>query len=365
MSFLFLFFLIFSFSCGDASPQREATEPKTVPSTTISSQPSSLSWEDSLKEIFREPYEKKEDGSLLFLKLQNQKPFTAENFDRFVVELGVRLADAQTPFKIVILEAEGHEQSIFKARFYLADVLAHKKGEISQPELLRRFQVIVVETIESLKTRVKAARKEGRNQSAQEALTKWTELEPHSVLAWSLLGNVTRDQKKYFEAILAYKKVLEIEPNSPFALQNLAVCAEKIGAFDDSVAWYKKGLEGDPQNILLMQQLADVYRKSGDFNAAMVWIGKARSLKDSADLWMVEGNINRNSKKYPKAREAYLKAQKMNPADTRILFNLLLIDLDTKNFAEAKRKHADLKLKAPRLAEELGGVYVFEESENE
>lgn len=324
--------------------------------------PHPLTWEDSFKEIFREPYEKKEDGSLLTLKLQNREPFAVQNFDSFVIELGVRLAEAKAPFKAVFLEATGSEQSIFKARFYLSDVLEYKKGEISQPELLRRFQVEVVETVESLKTKVKAARKEGQNQSAEEALVKWTALEPHSILAWSLLGNVTRDEKKYFDAISAYKKVVEMEPNSPFALRNLAVANERIGAFDDSIEFYKKALEGDPQNALLMQQLADVYRKDGDHNGALAWIGKARAIKDSADLWIVEGNVQRDMKKPAKAREAYLKAQKMNPADNRILFNLLLVDLDTKNFAEAKKKYAELKTKAPALAAELGGVYVFEES---
>lgn len=362
MPFLLPILLIFFFSCGDQSARREPKEPETeVLSESVSPKSPKLSWEDAFKEMFREPYEKKEDGSLLTLKLQNKEPFVPESFDTFLVELGGRLADAETPFKVVILEAAGAEQSIFTARFYLSDLLEFKKGEISQPELLRRLQVEVVETAESLKARVKTARQEGRNQDAEAALLKWTQIEPHSILAWSLLGNVTRDGKKYFDAITAYKKVLEMEPDSPFALKNLAVCAEKIGAFDDSIAFYKKALEGDAQNVLLMQQLADVYRKDGDANAALVWIGKARAIKDSADLWMVEGNVNRGAKKYAKAREAYLKAQKMNPADYRVLFNLLLIDLDTKNFAEAKKKFAELKLKDPRLAEELGGVYVFQE----
>ncbi|MBI4411008.1 MAG: tetratricopeptide repeat protein [Deltaproteobacteria bacterium] len=367
MFFLFFFLLIFNLSCSGDSARQSAPDPEATiapaqEKESRSSREKPLAWEDSFKEMFREPYEKKEDGSFLSLKLQNKEPFAAQGFDSFVIELGVRLAEAKAPFTAVFLEAVGNEQSIFKARFYLSDVLEYKKGEISQPELLRRFEVEVVETVDSLKAKIKEARKEGLNEDAREALVKWTGLEPYSIPAWSLLGNVTRDLKKYFEAISAYKKVLEMEPNSPFALRNLAVCAEKIGTFDDSIKWYKQALEGDAQNVLLMQQLADVYRKNGDANAAMVWIGRARAIKDSADLWMVEGNINRHVKKYAKAREAYLKAQKMNPADTRILFNLLLIDLDTKNFTEAKKKYADLKLKDPRLAEELGGVYVFQES---
>ena len=92
---------------------------------------------------------------------------------------------------------------------------------------------------------------------------------------------------------------------------------------------------------------------------SMVWLGRAKGKRETSDHYLIEGNINRQAKKYKEAKAAYLKGQKLSPNDHRILFNLLLIDLDKKKYKDAKKKYAELKKKEPVLAEELSGVYLF------
>lgn len=327
-------------------------------------------WEIVLREVIYNPssglgvgpYNKEIEGSLLSLKIDNTQPFNNLSFETFLTELATRLLEAKAPFRLLVLQALGSGHTILKANISFLDVASFAKGEISQPELARRFQIEALETVESLKEKALSARKEQKNDIAMEALKQWVEREPQSVLALSLLGNVYRDEKKYWEAITIYKQLALVQP-SMFVFHNLGFTYERVGAYDDAILSYQKALEFDLQNILLMQQLADLLRKNGDVNGALVWLNKAKGVSESADLWLIEGNVYRDAKDYKKAREAYVSAKKLNPDDPRITFNLLLVDLDTRQFSEAKKKYAELKSKAPLLAKLLEGVYLFEERE--
>lgn len=327
-------------------------------------------WELVLREVIYNPslglgvgpFEKKEEDSILFIKVDNNEPFNNLSFETFLMELAARLLEAKAPFRLLVLQVVGSAQTIFKAKISFVDVARFAKGEISRPELARRFQIEAVETIESLKEKALSARKEQKNNLAMEALKQWVEREPQSVLALSLLGNVYRDEKKYWEAIAVYKQLALVLP-SLFVYHNLGFAYERVGAFDDAIFSYQKALEFDLQNSLLMQQLADVLRKNGDINGALVWLNKSLGIKESADLRLIEGNIYRDAKNYKKAREAYISAKKLNPDDWRITFNLLLVDLDTRQFSEAKKKYAEFKNKAPELARLLEGVFLFQERE--
>lgn len=315
-------------------------------------------WQSILHEVNYGPYDQQLINGELILSIKNREPFNEISFSNFVTELGGRLAPTHPPFEKVVLSAGGGNQSRFVAVIFLRDVRSYLKKEISQPELVRRFGIKTEETIQSLKEKSISARKEGRLPDAIENLKKWIDKEPRSVLALSLLGNVYRDSKRYWDAIGVYQKLLATNPNNPlFVHHNLGFCFEKTGAFSDAVASYKKALEMEPQNILLMQQLAEVLRKEGKPVEALEWVAKARSLKDSSDLWLIEGNIRRDEKKYKLAREAYLKSQTVNPHDGKALFNLIAVDLETRQLSEAKKKYEELKKKSAALAGQLEKIF--------
>lgn len=366
MRFLLIILFLFSISC-DATEYKIVDKAKVSSRISEESRPSSTTkissqaWQGVLSKFIKDPFEKVEEGSILTLTIKNTKPYDVSSFDSFLIKLGVRLYEFNAPFSDVSVKAAGSDETYLKAKIHLSDVAAHTRGEISQPELLRRCKVEIIETIESLTKKVRKARKEGLNKDAKESLEKWVEMEPQSIIALSLLGNVNRDEKKYWDAIAVYKKIAELEPQSMFAWHNLAYSYDRVGAFDDSIEAYKKVLLIKPKDYLLMQQLTVVYRKDGNLDNALSLVKEIKKIKETAELLLVEGNIHRDAKRYKSAKKAYEKAKKLNPADQRALFNLLLIDIDTKQYSLAKKKYAELKKKDPSLAGELAGIYLFQD----
>lgn len=328
-------------------------------------------WEKMLSEFIRDPYGTVVEGDLVKVELQNNIPFNEVAFDSFLVELAGRIASISFPFKTILVKAKGEEKTYFHATLYLSDVNLLMENKISQPEFLRRSEIEMIETLESLQNKTKIARQKGEHSYAIEVLKKWLKLEPNSELALSLFGNAYRDEGQYWEAIAVYKKLLTLNPGplsgsretTIFVFHNLGYVYEKVGAFDDSINAYLKAIEMDAQNPQLMQQVAQVYQKNGERTLALEWVSKAKKLTNgkNADLWIIEGNIHRDTKNYSKAREAYVKAQTLAPQDHQILFNLILIDLDTEQYTEAKKKYETLKEQAPELTNSLKGVYLFEE----
>lgn len=354
-----LFALCFTVSCGESQPKPNSKKIEAPVSKTAEPR-KPKSWQEVIPEIISDPVDTEADGSIVKVKIKNAAPWKPDRFELLAIELGKKLYNAQSPFSVVAVQAFGDDQSQLKATVYSVDLVAHLKREISQAELLRRMQLETVETPASVKGKVKAARNEGRLEDALPLLEKWIQLEPDSIAALSLFGNVQRDLKKYWEAIPVYKKIAEAEPASPFAFHNLGFAYDKVGSFEDSLMFYRKALALKPDSTIQLQ-MAEVSRKNGDLNGALNLIARIKSEQTSSDALLIEGNIQRDLKKYAPARQAYIEAQKLNPADLKILFNLIALDLETKKLEDARQNFLELKSKDPLLAGEFNGISAFQE----
>ncbi|MBX7148072.1 tetratricopeptide repeat protein [bacterium] len=357
MRFLLLLSFIILTACSSSKPEESLSPASQTEPPASPSKPKTVSLEEVLRQNIAEPFLQQQDGNLLTIRIANTEPETQEGIKSLCLKLAEVFYKGGLSVKVVALEMKGDEGAQLKAHFYMNDAADFFNNKISEPEFLRRLSLDVAETVDSLKKKGLEARGSGNLAEAEAIFKKWVEAEPNSIVALSFLGNVLRDQKKYTEALDVYKKILEIDAKSLFALHNTAFCYEKMGAFDEAVTPYRQALEMDSKNPILMQQLAQVYSKNGDFNGAMAWLGRAREIKDTADLWLIQGNVLRDFKKYTEAREAYLKAQKLNPADARIVFNLILLDLDTKQYAAARKKYESFATVDPVLAQELTRIF--------
>lgn len=343
------------------------------PVLPIQNQQLASSWQTVVEGVG--PYESSIEGTILRLKINNTIPFTELTLSPFLVDLVSRLVEVKgglpkAPFQQVEVQAVGNDGGKLEAKIAMADGVAYKKGEISQPELVRRLNVQLIDTLDSLKKKVRNAREQGNLEEAETALEKWVGMESSSNLALSLLGNVYRDEKKYWKAVSTYQKILLMDIRSRFALMNLGYCYDRLGALDDAVRMYQRTLEVDPNNVGVVVQLAEALRKNGNGVEAETWIQKGflphggAAYSESvglANLSLVEGNIDRDAKKYKEALEAYDKARKLNPADSKSLFNSILVKLDQKQFSDARKRYAELQSVDAVLAKQLSGVTALKE----
>lgn len=77
-------------------------------------------------------------------------------------------------------------------------------------------------------------------------------------------GLMRQQDKRFSEAITAYRRSLKIDPKQPEALNNIGFCYKSIKQFDAAVDYYKQALRLNPQ-------LADAHEYLGE---AYIGLGK-------------------------------------------------------------------------------------------
>lgn len=304
------------------------------------------------------------DGGLLTVVIKGDEPLSQEEMQSMMLGLSKDLPRAKEPLKVFRIDAPSSRGGRWNGHVYRVDMDLYAKGELSEPEMLRRMELTFIETLESLEQKTFAQRNNLKNEEALESVKKWIDMEPTSLVALSLQGNILRDLKLYWEAISVYEKLQKLGYDPLFVDHNLAYVYEKLGAYDDAIKYYKKAIALDENNFTLMKQLAQVYGKSGEYNGAMVWLGRAKEIKTDADINLIEGNLQRLNKNYDQAKQSYLKGLKNNDGDGRFYFNLVLISLDKIDIKSAKIYMAQLLDKDPALAHQLKNIPLAEGSDS-
>lgn len=191
------------------------------------------------------------------------------------------------------------------------------------------------------------------NQEYEIALKNASKLEPENIEIYKSLGSIYLKQNKLKEAEAVYRLVLEIssdDADAHFALANIYyeqkdwLLAEKEAKsalslnpdfvealnflgyllveqnkdLDQAESMLKKAVEKEPNNGAYLDSLGWLYFKKGKFKEALEKINEAASILDDpfildhlAEVYLKTGNIT-------KAKENWLKALKLDPAQKTI-----------------------------------------------
>ena len=90
-------------------------------------------------------------------------------------------------------------------------------------------------------------------------------LDPNFYGAYTNLGNVLKDLKKYEESIAYQKKAIALSPTDYKPLNNLGTLYEDIGMFDDASESFEQALKIDPGNATAEYNLGSVSLRHKDF----------------------------------------------------------------------------------------------------
>ena len=90
-------------------------------------------------------------------------------------------------------------------------------------------------------------------------------LDPKFYGAYTNLGNVLKDLKRYDESIAYQKKAIALSASDPKPLNNLGTLYEDIGMFDDAADSFEHALERDPNNATAEYNLGSVSLRHKDF----------------------------------------------------------------------------------------------------
>ncbi|EKD41486.1 MAG: hypothetical protein ACD_73C00700G0004 [uncultured bacterium] len=274
----------------------------------------------------------------------------------FMIQLGQKMPGKLPELKSMLIETSGLNKTILKARYNYFDAKQFAEGAISKPEWMRRTQISVEETIESLTLKIRTLKASNNLPEMITALNQLISLDASNGKAWALLGNALRDLHKTTEAIEVYKKLVNQSGFEFFAFWNMGYCFDQLGLLGDSEQAYVKSIELDPSNAILMRQLAIVYLKENKVPEALDWLRKSKFYEINTETYWIEALILRHEKKFKEARDLLSKINMEGVLQASLLFNKILMDLDVKDFEAAKKKFAELKNLSPELAQEFSVV---------
>ncbi|MBI5846412.1 MAG: tetratricopeptide repeat protein [Nitrospirae bacterium] len=119
--------------------------------------------------------------------------------------------------------------------------------------------------------------------------------DPKNINAWTELGNILMDSKRYAEAVDPYQKALAIDPKNVDIRVDMGTCLRESGKPDMAVAEYKKALEINPNHINANKNMAVVLAYDlKDAKQAGKYFEKALSLAPNApDAGAIKAEIEK------------------------------------------------------------------------
>lgn len=323
-----------------------------------------LELQEDFKEFIPYPllFEKKGDGSSLNITIQNTDDLDEKQFVLLIFDFGQRVFSnpktnqfLRIKFKAKYTEGVSHSATIRRR-----DVKNFQQKKISQAELIRRFDLLLLESLAHLKKRVFEAYEKKDQKNLLLALAKWLKKDPTNTLALKILANTYREMafktnnKEFYEQALGInQEIIKKNPQSLFAWQNLVFINLKLGALQDALAALSHAQKLSEENPQLMLSQAVLYRRLDKSKEAMEIVKKLKEKSPSAKVYLLEGNLLRDQNKTKEAKAAYEQALKLDNKNNRARYNLILLHLDQKNTKQALKEFKELEKKAPQLSKKL------------
>lgn len=103
-------------------------------------------------------------------------------------------------------------------------------------------------------------------QMSENALKKIDEIDPNSVVAHEITGEIDESMHNYDVALVEYKKAVEMAPNQPGTHMHMANAYWLIGKWESAQAEFKAELVNDPYNCTARWKLANAILEANDSN---------------------------------------------------------------------------------------------------
>jgi tetratricopeptide (TPR) repeat protein len=149
---------------------------------------------------------------------------------------------------------------------------------------------------------------------------RWTESEPHNVVAWGTLGEAYSGLERYDDAAKVYRQIIGIVPELPLAWRSLGDSYLHLNRYNEAIDAYRQVMKIDPKD---------------------------------AGPWLNLGNVYDDLRRYNDAVEAYRQAIKLDPEFAPAWSNLGLAYSRSGNRAAALDAVRELRYLDPAMADKL------------
>lgn len=166
-----------------------------------------------------------------------------------------------------------------------------------------------------------------RNDEAEGALIRATEIDPDDLLNWYTLGDFYFKHGAYGKALPAYEKMAQHPRAGASAFASVGAARSMLGDFEGAAQAYRKVISVEPTG-LAYANVGIMYYLAGRFDDSVVMLREALTLEpNNADDWATLGDsLSQVPGSAEEARAAYSKAVNLgesllavNPRDTDTL----------------------------------------------
>src|SRR5436190_8414005 len=154
---------------------------------------------------------------------------------------------------------------------------------------------------------------------ANRFLRKAVQLKPNVMEARTALATNLLALRRENEAELQFKKIVALEPHSYDANHNLGEFYIQTGKVANAIPFLKRAQEIDPAAYNNGYDLALALEQSGKLDEARGQTQRLISLRDSAELHSLLGEVEEKSRAYLASAKQYEQAARMEPSEQNIL----------------------------------------------
>jgi len=161
-------------------------------------------------------------------------------------------------------------------------------------------------------------------QLAQQALAKMNAIDPSSVWAHEISGEIMESMKNYDGAIVEYKKAVEVAPQQPGAHYKLGDLYWSISQWDNATREFQAELVNDPGNCMAQWKIGDILvRQSINQEEALGDVDKALAMcPNLTEARLDRGRILLKLHRNEEAITDLQASAKANPTEPTVHFTL-------------------------------------------
>lgn len=164
-------------------------------------------------------------------------------------------------------------------------------------------------------------------QLSENALKKINEIDPNSVVAHEITGEIDESMHNYDQALVEYKKAIDMAPHEPGTHMHMADAFWNMNKWDSAQSEFRAELENDPNSCLAHWKLADaILEGNGSNEDALAETNKAIERCPA----LMQARVDRARAlvrlgKQPEALPDLLMAEKDSPNEPSIHFLLAAV----------------------------------------
>jgi predicted Zn-dependent protease len=159
---------------------------------------------------------------------------------------------------------------------------------------------------------------------ARQALAKMNSIDPNSVWAHEVAGEIMESMKNYDGAIVEYKKAIEVAPRQPGAHYKLGDLYWSLSQWDNATAEFQAELANDPANCMAQWKVGNtLVQQSVKPEEALATVEKALAMCPSlSEARLDRGRLLLRLHREQEAVSELQRVAKATPNDPMVHFSL-------------------------------------------